>query len=88
MNQTGRMSEDVPLLGETTYSRWYLICVMILCQIVHLICLEWVHSGIVDMMIYLFLCLIFAPLLYLLFVAQSERALTYYLTGELGMKTD
>lgn len=88
INQSGRSVHDMPLLGETSKSRIYLLLSMILCSIVHFICLELASNALVDIIIYIFLCLIIAPLLFILFVAPTEKALTYYLTGEIGIKKE
>lgn len=80
------MSEDTPLLGETVTSSGLLFVNMVLCSIVHLVFLNWQRDALVDLLLYFFVCLLLCPLMYILFVPQSDKAFTYYVTGELGVR--
>ncbi|KAL4501597.1 hypothetical protein ABPG72_018648 [Tetrahymena utriculariae] len=83
INLEGKTYEDAPLLGETTLSRTYLVLSMLFCSLVHFICLSWVKDALGDMMVYLFLCLIISPVIFMLFIVPTDKAFTYYLTGEM-----
>lgn len=88
INQPGRTQDDVPLIGETSTSRTYLVISMLFCALIHFICLSWAKDALVDMMVYLFLCLIISPVLFMLFIAPTDKAFTYYLTGEMKINKE
>jgi hypothetical protein len=80
------IQEDTPLIGSSSYINAYITFAMFLPTIIHYFFLGILGYGLFDLIMYIFLCLIIVPLLFIFCILPTSHTYSYYIAGEFNVR--